>query len=232
MSLLHHPALQRFASGTFIEPLWLGAISKAQIFLLNRHKDRATVKLIRKTRRERSSLQTAYEQYMVHSLTKAYCHLPGDMAEVGVFQGASARLICEAKRDRTLHVFDTFEGLPSASCEDRGVHTEKLYACSLESVQAYLQGYSDVHYYKGYFPQSAEGLEERKFSFVHCDVDLYESTLACLNYFYPRMIVGGVILSHDYSLLAGVKTAFEEFTHDKLERPIELPSTQCMLVKI
>jgi hypothetical protein len=46
------------------------------------------------------------------------------------------------------------------------------------------------------------------------------------------MTPGGVILSHDYSILAGVKQAFEEFLADKPERPIELPSTQCMLIKL
>jgi hypothetical protein len=67
---------------------------------------------------------------------------------------------------------------------------------------------------------------------VHFDVDLYESTKACLEFFYPRMIVGGVMLSHDYSLLAGVRKAVDEFLQDKPEKPIELPSTQCMIVKL
>ena len=40
------------------------------------------------------------------------------MAEVGVYQGVSAKLICEAKGDKELHVFDTFEGLPDKSGTD------------------------------------------------------------------------------------------------------------------
>jgi hypothetical protein len=151
---------------------------------------------------------------------------------VGVYQGASARLLCEAKGDQTLHLFDTFAGLPKSSEQDRNVHGEKQYACSLEAVQAYLGKQSHVYYHKGLFPDSAADLPETSFSFVHCDVDLYESTLACLKYFYPRMTKGGVILSHDYSILAGVKRAFAEFLADKPEAPIELPSTQCMLVKL
>src|SRR3954463_8942984 len=35
----------------------------------------------------------------------------GAMAEAGVFAGASARLICEAKGDASLHLFDVFETL-------------------------------------------------------------------------------------------------------------------------
>jgi O-methyltransferase len=59
-----------------------------------------------------------------------------------------------------------------------------------------------------------------------------ESTLACLEFFYPRMIPGGIMLSHDYSILAGVRQAFTEFLTDKPEPVIELPSTQCMVIKL
>ena len=37
---------------------------------------------------------------------------------------------------------------------------------------------------------------------------------------------------HDYSVLNGVKTALTEFFADKPEAPIELPSTQCMIIKV
>jgi hypothetical protein len=74
-------------------------------------------------------------------------------------------------------------------------------------------------------------MPEQRFSFAHFDVDLYEGTKACLNYFYPRMIPGGIIISHDYSLLAGVEQAFNEYFADKPERIIDLPSTQCMVIR-
>ena len=119
---------------------------------------------------------TAYEAYMVYSLARAYRQLPGDMAEVGVFQGASAKLLCEAKGNKTLHLFDTFEGLPKASRHDGPVHSESQYTCSLESVRAYLRDYENVLFYKGRFPALAGPLENTRFSFVHFDVDLYECT--------------------------------------------------------
>jgi O-methyltransferase len=228
----HNPKLQKLFGGGLFERGFLGLIGRLQIFLMGLHKDRQDVQLVRQTRRERRSLQTAYEAYTVYSFAKSYSHLPGALAEVGVFQGASAKLICEAKGDRELHLFDTFAGLPSSSDSDRGVHRENQYHCSLESVQKYLNGYRAVHFYPGLFPDSAQNLPERKFSFVHLDVDLYQSTLSCLEYFYPRLLPGGVILSHDYSLLAGVKKAFADFLQDKAEKPVELPSTQCLLIKL
>lgn len=61
---------------------------------------------------------------------------------------------------------------------------------------------------KGYFPHSANGIEEN-WCFVNLDADLYEPTLAGLEYFYPRMHDGGIILVHDYFSKAfhGVKDA-------------------------
>ena len=99
-------------------------------------------------------------------------------------------------------------------------------------VQEFLQGYPRVYLHKGIFPDAAQGLEKMPYSFVHIDVDLYESTKACLEYFYPQLTPGGILISHDYSILAGVKMAFTEFMRDKRERLIELPTTQCMIVKL
>ena len=75
-------------------------------------------------------------------------------------------------------------------------------------------------------------MQDQRFSFVHLDVDLKSSTLACLEFFYPRMVPGGVILTHDYSYLDGVRAAFGEFLAGRREQPIELPSSQAMLVKL
>jgi O-methyltransferase len=229
--LKDNPRIARMVGG-LPERFFMSSISAAQMFLLGKHKEPQTVQLVRQVRKQRTCLLTAYECFTVHSFAQAYSQMPGDFAEVGCFQGASTRLICEAKGDKTLHVFDTFEGLPKSSAPDRGIHDENQYSCSLESVQGYLNDYSNVHYYKGRFPETSGPVDGHKFSFVHSDVDLYESTLACLDFFYPRLMQGGVFLSHDYSVLNGVKTAFQEFLADKPEAPIELPSTQCMIIKV
>ena len=63
-------------------------------------------------------------------------------------------------------------------------------------------------------------------------MDLYEGTLACLDFFYPRMLPGGVMITHDYSILAGVKQAFDEFFSDRPEGLFEMPTTQCMVIKL
>lgn len=224
--------LQKIFGGGILERLYLNTLSRVQFLFLGAHKDRQDIRLVKRTRKEKQSLLTAYESWLVYSLARAHSRRPGDMAEVGVYQGGSAKLICQAKGDKALHLFDTFEGLPKATETDGRVHKQEQYSCSLESVRAYLAGYDDVHFHKGHFPDSTQDVPETTFSFVHFDVDLYESTRACLEYFYPKMIPGGVMLSHDYSLLAGVRKAFDEFLEGRPEVLIELPSTQCMVIKL
>jgi len=76
-------------------------------------------------------------------------------------------------------------------------------------------------------------LKYKKFAFVHLDVDLYQSTQDCLEWFYPRMSRGGVIVSHDYlSATQGVKRVFDEFFADKPEPILELSGSQCLVIKI
>lgn len=229
---LKNPRMQRLVGRWNCLMDWaVDAVAVWQFVALRGHKDPETVAFIRRIRKERYSLCTPFEAWLVFSLAQAQSRLEGDMAEVGVFAGATAKLLCEAKGPRRLHLFDTFAGLPEPSDFEKQVHTKNQFACSLDSVQAYLASYPNVNYHAGRFPDTAEPLNGVRLSFAHFDVDLYESTLACLEFFYPRMVPGGIMLSHDYSMLAGVKKAFDEFLADKPEQAIELPTTQCMIVK-
>lgn len=224
--------LQRIIGGTWMERFGLGALSRVQESLLTQHKNPEAVRLVKRVRRERRSLLTAYELFTIYSMAGGCRSLGGELVEVGVFQGSSARLLCEVKGQCPLHLFDTFEGLPASAAEDGGVHRENQYACSLESVKSYLAGFENVRFYKGRFPDGTDAIADRRFAFAHFDVDLYESTRDCLEFFYPRMLPGGVMLSHDYSVLAGVRQAVDEFLSDKREHCVELPSTQCMIIKL
>jgi hypothetical protein len=235
LKMVKNPKNQRRVGSTVLERVFLLVLSKIQRLLLRGHKETSEVRLISRMQKERISMLTAYECYTVLSCAKGSRNRPGAFLEVGVYQGGSAKLVCEMKgSNKPFYVCDTFEGLPESAEADKGVHRKSQYSCSLESVSAYLSAYENVHFVKGFFPDSAEGVipEDIQFAFVHLDVDLYESTLKSLEYVFPRLISGGIILSHDYSLLAGVKSAFHEFleTHPGCTL-IELPSTQCMLIK-
>lgn len=155
----------------------------------------------------------------------------GVFAEVGVFRGASAKLICEAKSETELHLFDTFEGLPDQIHSTDARFKKKMFAADEQKVRMRLNEYSNVSFHVGLFPETAQSIKDQMFSFVHLDVDLYEVTKAALDFFYPRMLPGGRILSHDYGQCEGVWKAFDEFVADKPEKCEPMEATQVLLIK-
>jgi len=210
--------------------LTIGLFARLELFILQGHKDHATLRQIRRCRRDAESLLTGSEAFLLYSLARAQRGLDGAMAELGVYEGSSARIICEAKEDRPIYLFDTFAGLPEPSKSEARLLKRGQYEASLRAVQTLLGGYTNVHFRPGMFPRSVAGIEGVRFSLVHLDSDLYSSTLAGLEFFYPRMVPGGIILAHDYSTLPGVSRAFAEFLGDEQGSVIELPTTQAMIV--
>jgi hypothetical protein len=195
-------------------------------------KEKEIIRFLRKIHKEGRSLLFAFEAFQLYSIARAQAKFDGAFAEVGVFRGASAKLMCEVKGDKPLHLFDTFEGLPPAKPVDRHVHRVGQYKADIESVKAYLEQYNNVHFHKGLFPDSAQSVPEQTYALAHFDVDLHESTVACLEYFYPRMVSGGILVSHDYDWASGVRKAYDDFFADKREEIIEMPTTQCMVFKL
>jgi O-methyltransferase len=190
-------------------------------------------KVLKKIRFETDLLLEDIEAYHIYMAAKCTRKVPGDIAEVGVYRGGSAKIICAAKGDRHLHLFDTFEGLPKVDEVDAvWPFYEGKFAASFEDVRKYLDDEANVFFYKGIFPETSGPVRDRTFSLVNLDVDTYESTKQCLHFFYSRMSTGGIIISHDYITAPGVRKAFDEFFMDKLEPVIETAGSQCLVVKV
>jgi len=187
--------------------------------------------LVKEIRREDGELLLKpSEMVFVYSVACAQRKTRGDYAEVGVYKGATAKMICEAKGDKHLYLFDTFEGIPDAGDIDKRF-SKNQFPADIEQVKRRLRKYKNVHICKGMFPDTAKPMRNRRFAFVHLDVDVYKSTKDCLAFFYKRMEKNGIIISHDYSSSAGVKKAFDEFFEKRPEGIIQLPMSQCMIVK-
>ena len=148
----------------------------------------------------------------------------GDYLEIGTFQGGSARLIHKCMdQTRTLFCIDTFEGFVEKDLEE-----EKLVApnhnwsvgnfpeTSPERVGNYIgdgRKPDNVTLIKGWFPEAFAGLEERRWRFIHIDVDLYEPTRIACEMLWPKLVDGGLMVFHDYenNAFPGMKVAVDEF---------------------
>lgn len=145
--------------------------------------------------------------------------LKGSVAELGVAQGKFARVINALFPERELHLFDTFEGFPKSDIADdkqRNFSDTKpeWYAdIDMSSLMSSMRHPERCIIHKGYFPDTAVGMEEERFCFVNIDCDLYKPILAGLEFFYPRLVKGGYIFVHDYrsKYFTGVRAALNEF---------------------
>lgn len=158
--------------------------------------------------------------------------LDGSIAEVGVYKGGVAYYLNKLSHGKPVYLFDTFEGIPMSGEHDRHVVGD-FSDTSFEEVSEYFVGCNNVKVIKGLFPDSAVGIipESEKFSLVHLDADQYQSTLDSLNFFYPKIEVGGVMICDDYKFLKGVDEAIAEFLKNKPEKEIHSSNMQCIIIK-
>lgn len=216
----------------FTRRLSRGFIHRTQLRIMRYYKGTDVTELLHRVRSEVDCQILSNEGYMLYSLARAQKSLGGSMAEVGTYQGASAKLICEAKGETPFHVFDTFAGLQDVSADDP-LFRQNDYSASEEQVQKYLSAYPNVTLHRGYFPaDTGDAVADEKFCFVNLDVDTYQSTRDSLEFFYPRLMPGGILVSHDYAQAEGVRKAFDEVMGPKPEPIIELVESQCMFVKL
>lgn len=172
--------------------------------------------------------------FFVYQLARGLNAASGDFAEVGVYRGGTAHLIAQAAPDKTLHLFDTFEGMPEVDAGLDGHRKGDFKDTSLDDVRRFLSPVATrVRFHPGFFPDTATDLDVPRFSFVYVDVDIYQSVLDALRYFYPRMTPGGAFLFDDFDSpkCAGVRAAIEEFLQDKPERPVVTTFHQAILIK-
>jgi hypothetical protein len=149
----------------------------------------------------------------------------GDMAELGVYRGNSAALLAYYARihRRRVLLFDTFQGFDRRDLvggdESRPIEFDDT---SLARVRD-LVGKRDVRFVQGRFPQSiAPDLFMSRFCLAHIDCDLYEPAKAALEFFYPRISPGGLLIVHDYGNphWDGMKRAVDEYCCEIPEKPI------------
>lgn len=184
------------------------------------------------------------KQYALYQLARAAQAVPGDTVECGVWRGAGSYLILKATEqtpERQHHVFDSFEGL-SAPVEADAPGDPRAHAWSagelaepLDLVRRNLAGFeSRVRFYPGWIPDRFDEVRDIRVAFCHIDVDLYEPTLQSLQFFYDRVVPGGLLVCDDYGYVdcPGATRAFDEFMADKPESIVHLPSGHGVVFKV
>lgn len=135
--------------------------------------------------------------------------LSGSVAELGVYKGGFAKRINEVFPKKKLYLFDTFEGFDPVDIQiDKDSGYQRLpdwkldirFKDTSEGVVLSNMPHPEMcEIKKGYFPDTAMGMEDESYCFVSIDTDLYKPIYEGLCYFYPRLVRGGYIFVHDYN---------------------------------
>lgn len=152
-------------------------------------------------------IRDLHEQFSIRcSVLRRLCRrltglgVEGNVAELGCYRGDTSWQLNVLMPDRKLYLFDTFEGF-----DERDVDMERKLGCSdaqtglysgtdKEKLMERMPLPGQVVIRKGWFPETAFDIEDETFCLVCMDVCLYQPTLAGLEFFFPRMGRGGVIL--------------------------------------
>ncbi|HET6794531.1 MAG TPA: TylF/MycF/NovP-related O-methyltransferase [Acidimicrobiales bacterium] len=183
-----------------------------------------------------TNLHSADRKYLLRELLKLTVRLEGDFAECGVYEGATALLLCDvaASTGRRVHLFDSFSGLSAPGEHDGRYWTGGDLAASEAVLRSRLRTYDElVTVHPGWIPERFGDVADTVFALVHIDVDLYQPTLDSLRFFYPRLVPGGLIVCDDYGFTTcpGARAAVDEYFGDRPEPVLHLPTGQALVVR-
>jgi O-methyltransferase len=166
-----------------------------------------------------SQLQACVEDVLANNI-------PGDFIEAGTWRGGASIFLRAVLKvhdieDRKVCVADSFQGLPAPDVNrysaDGGNYdfTNPILAVSLEQVKENFARFGllddQVRFIKGWFRDSLPGLQDKTWSVVRLDGDMYESTMDGLKNLYPNLSVGGYVVIDDYGALECCRKAVHDY---------------------
>ena len=193
-----------------------------------------------------SKLLAHYELY------KIVREVPGAIVECGVFKGASFARFAMFRDlfgnpfSKKIIGFDTFGKFPETEFPaDKEMRKRCIDVAGDQSISK--QHLLDVLKHKGIdkFVELVEGDITKtvpeylnsepgiKISLLNLDTDIYEPAVTVLEYLYPRLVNGGIIILDDYGAFPGETKAVDDYfkgTNVKI-RKFSFCMTPCYIIK-
>jgi O-methyltransferase len=168
--------------------------------------------------------------------------LEGDFVECGVNTGAYSRAVIDyidfQKTGKLFYLLDTYEGLvPSMITEAEkkaGIgeylkgHYENVYDQVVKTFAPF-----NTKIIKGIVPHSLKECNPDKICYLSIDMNCVEPEIAAANYFWDKLVVGGVVILDDYGFPMHIeqKKAFDVFAKDHNQTILCLPTGQGIIIK-
>lgn len=160
----------------------------------------------------------------------AATHNNASFAEAGIYAGMSVFFTAEYCKENFIAI-DSFKGVSAPGEKDSDYFKKNDLAIDKKYAEMTLKKYNCVKILDGWIPDILNTIPELKYSFVNIDVDLYLPTKYSIDYFWQRMISGGVMILDDFGSkkTIGAKTAALELLGQN--KMLELDTGQCIIYK-
>lgn len=174
--------------------------------------------------------------------------LGGDFVECGVNRGFLSSAIMELldwdKLNHTFYLLDTFSGLDekyvSKNEKDNGILERNkksidtgFYTTEISSVISNFSQWKNIKIVQGVIPETLNEIKSNSIAFLHIDLNCSIPEVESLNYLWPRIIVGGVVLLDDYAYFGyqSQKEAMDEWSKLNNVTIASLPTGQGLIIK-
>ena len=128
-----------------------------------------------------------------------FCNwLEGDFIEMGVGDGKTfAQIYANAVlANKPVIGIDTFEGMPPPESPGDEMYPKGMF--NNYALSGFQIDYPKAAFLKGVIPEVLADVDIPEIAFCHIDLDHRNSTKAALEWVWPRMSDGGILVCHDF----------------------------------
>jgi len=150
--------------------------------------------------------------------------LEGDILEVGAWRGGTGGLLASRARDlefsSTVFLCDTFTGVVKTGKEDKSYSGGEHSDTSVPVVEGLMKRLKvdNVSILRGIFPEdTGDSIADRTFRFCHIDVDVYQSGKGVLDWVWPRLAIGAIVVFDDFGFPS--TRGIAQLVHEEEVRP-------------
>jgi O-methyltransferase len=149
--------------------------------------------------------------------------IKGSFVECGCFLGGIIMFMGLLKKELKIEgadivAFDSFSGPPVGSTDvmlGKIVKTPSLlpryHSQTLDNIQTVVGSLGGYVFVDGLIENTVPCTEMPDVALLRLDTDFYSSTSVELQFLYPKLVSGGVLIIDDYGLFAGARRAVDEY---------------------
>jgi len=166
--------------------------------------------------------------------------LEGDYVECGVYRGGLSRAVMHYiefdQISKKFYLLDTFCGLSGTLVSDEEEAIGRKaggYEECYEDVKKTFEDFSNVRIIKGIIPDTLVEVKAEKVAFLSIDMNCAAPEIAAAEYFWERIVTGGIIVLDDYNYCGyePQMKAFDEFALKRGVQVLALPTGQGLIIK-